>query len=84
MKGLMTTHFTVYTIVVSSSSAFGMWSNMEAERVANPLKVFMGQLRPDITQQTISDVTAGLGLVCKSIHVVPGSRFQVWRLRIQS
>ena len=76
MKGLMTTHFTVYTIVVSSSSAFGMWSNMEAERVANPLKVFMGQLRPDITQQMIRDGSQAMGLVCRTIFVVPGSRFQ--------
>ncbi len=76
MKGLMTTHFTVYTIVVSSSSAFGMWSNMEAERVANPLKVFMGQLRPDITPKMIRDGSEAMGLVCQSIFVVPGSRFQ--------
>ncbi len=76
------------TIVVSlaqalfSRTVLRAWSAME--KTKNPLKVFMGQLRPDITQQTISDVTAGLGLLCKSIHVVPGSRFQVWRLRIQS
>ena len=76
MKGLMTTHFTVYTIVVSSSSAFGMWSNMEAERVANPLKVFMGQLRPDITSKMIRDGSEAMGLVCQTIFVVPGSRFQ--------
>ncbi len=76
MKGLMTTHFTVYTIVVSSSSAFGMWSNMEADRVANPLKVFLGQLRPDITSKMIRDGSEEIGLVCQSIFVVPGSRFQ--------
>ena len=68
------------TIVVSlaqalfSRTVLRAWSAME--KTKNPLKVFMGQLRPDITQQMIRDGAQAMGLVCRTIFVVPGSRFQ--------
>jgi len=68
------------TIVVSlaqalfSRTVLRAWSAME--KTKNPLKVFMGQLRPDITQQMIRDGSQAMGLVCRTIFVVPGSRFQ--------
>ena len=68
------------TIVVSlaqalfSRTVLRAWSAME--KTKNPLKVFMGQLRPDITSKMIRDGSEEIGLVCQSIFVVPGSRFQ--------
>ena len=85
------------TIVVSGSSVsvelLWVWSVVEmvtilenrcAEVVLNPNKVFIGQLHPGVTREALEVVAQEVRLDCLSIYVVPGSRFQVWRLRIQS
>jgi len=70
------------TIVVSGSSVsvelLWVWSVVEMATV------FIGQLHPGVTREALEVVAQEVRLDCLSIFVVPGSRFQVWRLRIQS
>ncbi len=75
------------TIVVSGSSVsvelLWVWSVVEMEHL-NAEKVFIGQVHPGVTREALEVVAQGVRVHYLSIYVVPGSRFQVWRLRIQS